>query len=164
MVNFATFGLLIASLIATASAAPAPVAEAEAAPVSPSFTPLEHEARAMINNCGASTFINQSSPGSPFVSDCRQIATNIAGGGTWSVALIGHHQLVQYGTCAFGVQAPFALGVTNFRVGNSDIIDLINDSISRFEWSGRVGAKGNMPCQTDPGMFNIDVEWGIYHD
>ncbi|PPR05583.1 hypothetical protein CVT24_002784 [Panaeolus cyanescens] len=182
MVKFFTSSLIL-SLVALAIAAP--TNETEALSVLPTsddkipnpyakddkgvtFTPratsLEHEARDWINNCGDSTFINQSSPGSPLVADCQRIAQNIAGGGTWHVALIGHHQLVQYGTCAFGVQAPFAFAVWNYRVGNSDIIDLINDSIARFQWFDKVGAKGVMACQSDPsGQFMPNVEWGIYH-
>ncbi|KAF9054908.1 Ecp2 effector protein, partial [Panaeolus papilionaceus] len=116
-----------------------------------------------INDCGDSSFDNKSSGGSPRVDDCLQIARNIAGGGTWTVALIGHHQLVEFGTCAFGVQAPFELGVSNIRVGNQDIIDVINDSVRRFQWNGLVGARGEMQCQTDPGTRWLKTEWGIYH-
>ncbi|KAF9054911.1 putative necrosis-inducing factor-domain-containing protein [Panaeolus papilionaceus] len=139
-----------------ASAAPNP------APVSSPVNELE--TRASINNCGDSTFVNQSSGGSPRVEDCLRIARNIAGGGTWSVALIGHHQLVEYGTCAFGVKAPFELGVSNIRIGNQDIIDVINDSVRRFQWNGRVGAKGEMKCQSDPGGIWHKTDWGIYHN
>jgi hypothetical protein len=37
------------------------------------------EARKSVNDCGDSTFVNQSSGGSPQISDCQQIARNIAG-------------------------------------------------------------------------------------
>ena len=67
--------IALAALLAMASAAPNP------APVSSPVNELE--TRASINNCGDSTFVNQSSGGSPRVEDCLRIARNIAGGGTW---------------------------------------------------------------------------------
>lgn len=113
-----------------------------------------------INDCGDSSFTNRSSGGSPRVDDCRQIAANINGGGTWEVENFAgsQHQLVQYGTCAFGVQGTGASNSVYFYVGNSDIIDLINSSIDKFQWNGLVGSEGVMNCQ--PGQ---DVKWGLYH-
>ncbi|PPQ76545.1 hypothetical protein CVT24_010962 [Panaeolus cyanescens] len=157
MLNLPSIGVALLSLVATSIAAPSP------APVSEPSTSLELESRASINNCADSTFVNQSSGGSPLVSDCLQIAANIAGGGTWTAPLLFPTQLVQYGTCAFGTQSGFHLGVSNYKVGNADIIDIINDSVNRFQWYGRVGAKGRMPCQVDPIQLNIMVDWGIYH-
>jgi hypothetical protein len=54
---------IIATLLAAAQAAPA--------------TTLE--ARDSVNECGDSSFENQSSSGSPQISDCQQMARNIAG-------------------------------------------------------------------------------------
>ncbi|KAF1935723.1 hypothetical protein EJ02DRAFT_415327 [Clathrospora elynae] len=119
-------------------------------------------ARKSVNDCGDSTFINQSSDGSPLISDCQQIASNIAGGGTWTVA-DGQHQLVQFGTCAFGVQ-PYD-GLNFAYIGNQDIIDLINESIRRFSYNGKVGSKGEMGCQSGQGLVGgVDVNWGLYHN
>jgi len=114
-----------------------------------------------INDCGDSSFVDASSSGSPLVSDCLQIAANIAGGGTWEVdSLPIQHQLVQYGTCAFGVTAngDNFLNSYWYYVGNQDIIDLIHSSIDLFQWYGLVGASGYMNCQPD-----TDVTWGLYH-
>ncbi|CDM27563.1 unnamed protein product [Penicillium roqueforti FM164] len=97
-------------------------------------------ARNSMNNCGPSTFINQSSGGSP----------------RFGV----QHQLVQYGTCAFGVTS----GSSGARIGNQDIIDLINSSIARFEWNGLVGAKGSISCQQEATANLIDMQWGLYHN
>ena len=127
---------------------------------------MEPGALALINNCGGSSFINRTSGGSPWVNDCRQIAYNIRNGGTWTTdGLVGNHrQLVQYGTCAFGVEVKGAdTFVGQYKVGNSDIIDLINDSINRFQSGGRVGSEGRMPCQKVVGG-NAWVTWGLYHD
>jgi hypothetical protein len=65
--------------------------------------------------------------------------------GTWTVQLGSQHQLVQYGTCAIGVGANPGSGTVH--VGNQDIIDLINTSINKFSYQGKVGAKGVTSCQ-----------------
>jgi hypothetical protein len=92
---------------------------------------------ASINDCDVSTFIYETSDASPLVLDCLQIATNIAGGGTWEVEddIGQQHQLVQYGTCAFGVQGSRRGGL--FHVGNQDIIDLIIQSVLDFGSDGK---------------------------
>ncbi|RHZ53848.1 uncharacterized protein CDV56_107558 [Aspergillus thermomutatus] len=104
------------------------------------------------------------SEASPLVSDCQQITRNIANGGRWEVEDFGgQHQLVQYGTCAFGVTGDKS--INGFYVGNSDIIDLINDSISRYQWHGKVGSKGVMGCHSLLGaMSGARVTWGLYHN
>ncbi|KAH8662546.1 putative necrosis-inducing factor-domain-containing protein [Xylariales sp. PMI_506] len=111
--------------------------------------------RDSVNDCGDSTFENQSSGGSPLVSDCLQLAANIAGGGSWRLEIYEQRTLATYGTCAFGATA----GPSVTYIGNQDIIDLIHTSVDRFTWFGLVGAKGQMPCQ----LFGYTVSWGIYH-
>lgn len=128
-------------------------AAAEATPIA-SRTPSSASilfSRDSINDCGGSTFVDESSGGSPLISDCRQIATNIAGGGSWEVEnfLAQQHQLVQSGTCAFGVQGDGEAEDDGFYVGNQDIIDLINSSIAdlyvfvSFFFLGGEGGQGN---------------------
>ncbi|KAI1833998.1 hypothetical protein DTO006G1_7751 [Penicillium roqueforti] len=135
------------------------LAFAQAAPLAPKESRLE--ARASINDCGSSTFINQSSGGSPLVADCQHLARNIAGGGTWTVSASGsQHQLAQYGTCAFGIQGQV---LETAHIGNQDIIDVINSSIAKFKWEGKIGAKGTMGCQTVTKSGNTPMTWGIYH-
>lgn len=115
-----------------------------------------------VNDCGDSSFINQSTGGSPLISDCQQITRNIAGSGTWPVAAGAQRQLVQYGTCALGAQLSNTANIA--YVGNQDIIDLINTSIDKFSWDGKVGAKGVMDCQSASGLgVSARVDWGIYH-
>ncbi|KAF4340075.1 hypothetical protein FBEOM_6010 [Fusarium beomiforme] len=138
------------------------VAFAAASPVSEPAHALSK--RKSVNDCGDSTFENHSSGGSPLVSDCQQIARNIAGGGTWTVGAGGeHHQLVQYGSCAFGAQGAGS-NMNAAHIGNQDIIDVINDSIRRFQWEGKVGAAGEMGCQSLTGLVGgVTMRWGIYH-
>jgi hypothetical protein len=49
-----------------------------------------------------------------------------------------------------------------YKVGNQDIIDLINDSVSKFQRDGLVGSKGVMNCQ-QLGLDLTYVLWGLYH-
>ncbi|KAH7081154.1 putative necrosis-inducing factor-domain-containing protein [Paraphoma chrysanthemicola] len=149
--------LILATLLATATCAP--VSSNAQADVVKAL-----DARASINDCADSTFENQSSGGSPKVSDCQQMAANIAGGGTWTTTLSLQRTLASYGTCAFGVKASGSSGMSGqFLVGNQDIIDVVNESIRRFQWNGLVGAKGVMPCQTGQRDDAADVSWGLYH-
>ncbi|KAJ5935471.1 hypothetical protein N7466_005018 [Penicillium verhagenii] len=137
------------------------LAGAQAAPSTPfskKSPAVIFDKRSSINDCGTSTFTNESSSGSPEVADCRKIATNIKSGGTWTFEGFGvHHQLVQYGTCAFGVK----VSADRYTyIGNEDIIQLIDDSIKKFKWEGKVGAKGTMKCSGQDG--DDEVVWGIY--
>jgi len=156
--NMAAALAIFSSVVAAAPAA-APVSDNKASPA------VVFEKRASINNCDYSNFINRTSGGSPKVADCRQITYNIAGGGTWTVDGLGkgHHQLVQYGTCAFGVQIADSGYFGEYKVGNQDIIDLINDSIRLYQWNGLIGSEGITSCQRTMGGMS-EVKWGLYHD
>ncbi|KAF3894541.1 Hce2 domain-containing protein [Trichophyton interdigitale] len=161
--------VIFASLIACASAAPAgmtaPAATTAPAPQTPNEKPNDPDlvfALSPANDCGDSTFTNGSSPASPLVADCLKIASNIAGGGTWTVQVGGWHQLVQFGTCALGVRNA-GPGWHAIKVGNQDIVDVINTSVQKFKWFDKVGASGEMPCQiVTTGWGN--TQWSIYHN
>jgi hypothetical protein len=88
MLNPTSF--IIAALLATVSCAPVTPTPRELA--------SSLEARGSINDCDDSSFINASSGGSPFVADCRVMASNIAGGGTWvsRLVLLGYFLLIIY--------------------------------------------------------------------
>jgi hypothetical protein len=146
---------IVASLLAISQASPVQTSPLQTSPL---------QKRKSVNDCGDSTFINQSSGGSPNIGDCQGIAKNIAGGGTWTVGAGGEqHQLVQLGTCAFGARGAGSTANAAY-IGNQDIIDLINSSIQKFSWNGKVGAKGVMNCQSLKGTFeSVDMEWGLYH-
>ncbi|KAJ5819791.1 hypothetical protein N7474_005382 [Penicillium riverlandense] len=118
-------------------------------------------ARDSINDCGASTFVDETTGGSPTVSDCQQMMANIAGGGSWEVLDTTQRQLVQYGTCAFGANQDSDGGI--IYVGNQDIIDLVTTAIDLFQWEGLVGAKGDMPCNI-VGASTSNTTWGLYYN
>ncbi|OAA36492.1 chitinase [Metarhizium rileyi] len=115
--------------------------------------------------CGASTFVDQTSGASPTVSDCRKLIEKIQArpdptDHEVENAISSQHQIEEYGSCKFGVQGHGKHGNVDFHVGGQDIINLINDSISRFGSSGRVGSKGSMSCKGT--VRGQDVEWGLY--
>lgn len=115
------------------------------------------------NDCGASTFTDETTDASPLITDCQQIVAQFTGTqDSWEVeAAVGEqHQIVGYGTCNFGVTGTTGTGDVDFYLGAQDIVDIINTSIEMFAWNGFVGASGNMTCQGDVnGDF---VVWGIY--
>lgn len=116
------------------------------------------------NDCGDSSFENQTSDASPSVDDCLAIIKNIQGdGGTeWTTQVVGKNQreIAKAGSCAFGVEATNVNGNVNFKVGGQDVIDIINEAINRFGGGGKVGAKGDMSCNGN--VHGQDVKWGIY--
>jgi hypothetical protein len=147
----------IAAMLILCDAAPTPrVSDASAGAL---FT------RAAINDCGESTFVNQSSGGSPQISDCQKIASNIANGGTWTIACGGPSQrtYATYGTCAVGAHCAYSSADAVY-IGNQDTIDIINSSIQKFSYQGKVGALGHMGCQSiQVHSDTVEVVWGIYH-
>ncbi|KAM7185257.1 putative necrosis-inducing factor domain containing protein [Naviculisporaceae sp. PSN 640] len=116
------------------------------------------------HHCGGYTYENQNSPGSPLISDCRQLMTNIDKDGEWTVwADSSSQQIASYGTCAYDVRSDDPHWV-HFWVGNGDIIDTITDSINQLGWNGLIGASGTMWCRTvTPWDAALDITFGIYH-
>ncbi|KAK2758804.1 hypothetical protein FQN54_003496 [Arachnomyces sp. PD_36] len=139
----------VAALLSLSSAASIPTQSLRKNAVSSDLTKRESN-----DYCGDSSFENQTSGGSPLVSDCQQIITNIAGGGDWSLGMF-QRKIAEHGTCAFGAQVDGTVS----KVGNQDVIDLIQASIDQFQWNGLVGAQGEMNCG-----YIYDVRWAIYHN
>jgi hypothetical protein len=143
-----------AMLIASAVAAPTSVETTNQASANKLFK--------RDDQCTESTFINQSSGGSPLVSDCQQIIQRLSGGHTWHLYTEDSPEtLASYGTCIFGGTRKSEEGLY-VSVGEQDIKDLIYDSIAQFSWQGVVGAKGTMHCTGESSEGGY-VEWGIYH-
>ncbi|KAK8920778.1 hypothetical protein VCV18_008081 [Metarhizium anisopliae] len=109
-----------------------------------------------VDDCGASTFENHYSNGSPLVAaGASPQISPMAALGPLPISAI-------YGTCALGVEVLRPFGTLSTRIGNQDIIDLINESINRFQWQDKVDAAGNIMCQTESSTQNR-VAWGLYH-
>lgn len=102
---------------------------------------------------------------SPLAADCIELAHRISGEGEWKVSsfLTGSwHQLVEWGTCAFGCRPPYIDSMV--MIGNQDIIDILVDAVRDFERGGRVAAEGKMYCTTKTGPQKVWYnDWTIYH-
>jgi hypothetical protein len=110
--------------------------------------------------CNDYTYENDTSDGSPFVSDCNVLVSNIFGPGEWRTDQPGFRTIASYGTCNFGVQQHTS-AITIFHVGNQDVQEIINNAIKMYQWNGRVGASGYFQCQDDFGLHN-DAYWALY--
>ncbi|KAK3321366.1 putative necrosis-inducing factor-domain-containing protein [Cercophora scortea] len=119
-----------------------------------------------IKVCSDPDFQNTTTAASPLAADCSRIAYNIRAPGDWRFESFTQHQLVQYQTCAFGVQTEGLPWGIIMRIGNQDIIDAIDGAVQRFASSdgGLLGAAGNMNCSDELVMYGAaDVVWGLYH-
>lgn len=147
-----------ATLLATVTAAPT-INTAEGPDSGDAILKRGHE-----DKCGASSYENQTSGGSPLAKDCEQLIKNIDAGGTWTLRANQQRELAKKGTCAFGAQG--TKQPKDITFGNGDIIDLVKSSIDRFKTAdGKVGAKGKVRCRCVDvsGDGFTEVEWGIYH-
>lgn len=123
------------------------------------------------DTCGPSTFVGRTSRGSPRVQDCdtiREIHTNQRHG--YYKVLLREYNIITndwtpvftYGSCVFGIRDADADGK---RVGNTDIADIIRDSIARFgSGDGYIGAEGRMDCEHNTGNGpRMATDWAIFH-
>ncbi|KAK3984707.1 putative necrosis-inducing factor-domain-containing protein [Cladorrhinum sp. PSN332] len=124
------------------------------------------------DTCGASSFVNKSSGGSPKTTDCVKIRDHYRTANGHFVVMSNFDikpngdwcRLVITGSCVFGIKSK---NQWDPRVGSTDIADLTGDSINKFKTSGspsRVGAEGNMGCQTDMFTGTASVDWAIFHN
>ncbi|KAF2095059.1 hypothetical protein NA57DRAFT_79548 [Rhizodiscina lignyota] len=116
--------------------------------------------RQSVNDCGDSTFINQTSDGSPLIADCKAMITDIIPGMTYDISDFEQSTVVKANTCGFGVQFD---GGGVLEIGGQDMIDVINTAISKFpSTNGKIGAQGVMSCQQEL-LPNTQVTWGLFH-
>ncbi|KAL2675732.1 hypothetical protein Neosp_011923 [[Neocosmospora] mangrovei] len=117
------------------------------------------------NECGDSTFVNETSDKSPLVKDCESIIKNIEGDGStkWTTQVVGKNQrkIAAAGTCAFGVEATKVDGNVNFAFGGQDLIDIIHTSVEKYSKDGKIGATGDLHCSGN--VKQQPVHWAIYH-
>ncbi|KAI5369396.1 Putative Ecp2 effector protein [Septoria linicola] len=130
-----------------------------------------------INDCGDSSFIEltQNQDNNPSVDDCQAMLTTIQQDQEWTVTSTGQ-TIVSYGTCAFN--AVVTSGQADYltaKIGNADVIDLVSDSIKKFERDGTVGCQGGynmyvssagaMPCDSPDVAAGqqVRVDWTLTH-
>ncbi|KAK4221930.1 putative necrosis-inducing factor-domain-containing protein [Podospora fimiseda] len=120
------------------------------------------------DRCGASSFINKSSGGSPVTGDCEAIRNHYQHANGYFTAAswdLGSHwtRLVITGSCVFGIKSGNQGGI---HVGSTDIYDLTRDAINmyRTNWNpSRIGAEGHMGCNVMIGG-TAAVDWAIFHN
>ncbi|KGO58768.1 Glycoside hydrolase, superfamily [Penicillium expansum] len=114
-----------------------------------------------VTKCSGYTYEDETTSASPSVSDCKTLMKNIAGtSGEWTTGIDGQRAIAKYGTCKFGVQNVGVTGDVTYNTGSQDIVNIVTEAISKYEWEGHVGAKGYMKCSGDAGSQK--VEWGLY--
>jgi len=87
------------------------------------------------------------SEASPLAADCNQLAYNIRNGGDWTSAGVFARTLATYGTCAMVFEP---LDGDIYKVGNGDIIDFVNSSVTQCQWFDKIGSKA---CTVCDGLF-----------
>lgn len=123
------------------------------------------------DTCGHSSFVNKSSGGSPKTTDCVKIRDHYRTANGHFVAMSNFDlkpngdwcRLVITDSCVFGIKSN---NQWDPRVGSLDIADLTRDAINMFKTSGspsRIGAEGNMGCETDMFTGTASVDWAIFH-
>lgn len=119
------------------------------------------------DDCNGGDIINQSSSGSPLVSDCQSLADSLQNDAESQIVTEadGFETLWTLGTCGFGASTK-NVGFAN--VGNDNAVDLIRASIAMFAapnpGQNFVGAKGTMGCQITGLTAEIaSVNWAIFH-
>lgn len=65
------------------------------------------------------------------------------------------------GTCGFGTKGVGPM--PGYKVGNEDIINLINSAIAKYAKNWKVGATGSMSCQNIVGGGHSKADWRIVH-
>ncbi|KAF2095060.1 hypothetical protein NA57DRAFT_59812 [Rhizodiscina lignyota] len=148
--GFIRFFMVLAATFAAVTAAPA--------------SPATLLARQSSNDCGSSSFVNQSSGGSPTVSDCQALADKFSNQ-VGQRSLSGGSQVTvdSSGTCGFGAQGNTNTEGAIYFIGNQDAADIINSAIQQFGSTGVVGAEGKMSCQALVLGGNADVNWAVFH-
>ncbi|KAI5365308.1 Putative Ecp2 effector protein [Septoria linicola] len=124
------------------------------------------------NTCGVSSFVAVTGKSeSPVLDDCYKMRDQASKSGPWKID--GAKTLATFGTCSFSAQ-PVTSGQHGY-IGNSDIHDLVEDAIKRWQTSGQssatayrgtitkqVGSAGEMPCGSDGGV-QVQISWTLGH-
>jgi hypothetical protein len=124
------------------------------------------------NQCGIQepgNWQGVTSGNSPNEADCAELAYAISfspGYWTWGPQDVGlnYFTFVARQTCAFGVGLMPATCV-NFSFGDTDVTDLIRDSIRMHAREGKLGSQGQwLYCDSyAPNQRKCATKWAIYH-
>jgi hypothetical protein len=115
-----------------------------------------------LRRCWDFTWEDQTTDGSPPVSDCQQMVRNVQGTtGSWTTGIGPHRGITKNGQCILGVENN-GLGQTpRYVVGAGDVEIIVNEAIKRYGANGKVGAKGYMTCSGET-KGEDPIKWGLY--
>ncbi|KAK2756302.1 putative class V chitinase [Colletotrichum kahawae] len=114
--------------------------------------------------CGGSSFTNNWNSNAPLVDDCQFLQQYFAStGGYFQVensdldaSGVSWSRLVSINTCGFSVRVNPRPATAGY-IGNTDVSDLVRDSISGFSQNSQVSVGGNTGCQdADGGQWHPD--------
>ncbi|KAF2871784.1 hypothetical protein BDV95DRAFT_572801 [Massariosphaeria phaeospora] len=115
---------------------------------------------------------NQTSGGSPLVSDCKAMAEALPKHQIWYFPIgTGFHSVVGWGACRFGVDTTLTkpsgqFDMKAFHMTTADIGWLIYRSIydNAHSFNGKqlAGAKGTTKCRMGYAATEFSVNWGLF--
>ncbi|CAG8003003.1 unnamed protein product [Penicillium nalgiovense] len=109
-----------------------------------------------------STYIEETTSGSPLIDDCLVIVKNIEGTtGSWNRLIEIQYGIASYGTCTFGIEGKGRHGNVNVDVGAQDIVDIIRYTSKHWgHGTDRMQGKGVMQCHGN--IKQQELHWSIY--
>ncbi|KAK3399996.1 putative necrosis-inducing factor-domain-containing protein [Sordaria brevicollis] len=118
------------------------------------------------DTCDDTTLINKTSGASPSVGDCAAVRDyyrndngHFEAAYFWDLWTSDWCRLVITRSCVFGIKSSHTDG-TYF--GSSNIADLVDLSINRFQSNGRIGAEGETQCANGGPNAPSYTKWAIF--
>lgn len=108
------------------------------------------------------TYIEETTSGSPVIDDCLVIVKNIEGtSGSWIKPIERQYGILNFGTCTFGIEGKGRKGNVDEYIGAQDVVDIIRYTSKHWgHGTGKMQGKGVMQC--DGNIKKQEVHWAIY--
>ncbi|KAJ5519173.1 Peptidoglycan-binding Lysin subgroup [Penicillium expansum] len=109
-----------------------------------------------------STYIEETTSGSPLIDDCLVIVKNIEGTtGSWNKLIEIQYGIAHFGTCTFGIEGKGRHGNSNVYIGAQDIVDIIRYTSKHWgHGTDKMQGKGVMQCNGN--IKQQELHWAIY--